>query len=56
MSDDKKPTPPDEKTRFVEAVLEGLADADAGRVHSDAEVAKRMAARFRAKLTRARCS
>lgn len=35
------------KDRFVEAVNQGLADVAAGRVHSDAEVAKRMAARFR---------
>jgi antitoxin YefM len=27
-----------ERTRFLEAIDEGLADADAGRVHSHAEV------------------
>jgi predicted transcriptional regulator len=35
-----------ERARFVAAVDEGLADAEAGRVHPDAAVAKRMAARF----------
>lgn len=35
-----------DRARFVAAVNEGLADAEAGRVHSDAAVAKRMAARF----------
>jgi len=34
-----------EQARFVSAVSEGLADADAGRVHSHAEVARRMKAR-----------
>lgn len=35
-----------ERARFVAAVNEGLADAEAGRVHSDAAVTKRMASRF----------
>jgi prevent-host-death family protein len=35
-----------EQARFVSAVNEGLADAEAGRVHSHAEVVKRMKARF----------
>ena len=35
-----------ERARFVAAVNEGLADAVAGRVHSDIAVAKRMTARF----------
>ena len=34
-----------EQARFVSAVREGIADADAGRVHSHAEVARRMKAR-----------
>ncbi|MBI5549818.1 MAG: type II toxin-antitoxin system prevent-host-death family antitoxin [Deltaproteobacteria bacterium] len=35
-----------ERARIVGAVEEGLADAEAGRVHPHAEVAKRMHARF----------
>jgi len=35
-----------EKARFVAAVDEGLADAEAGRVHSHAVVKKRLKARF----------
>jgi prevent-host-death family protein len=35
-----------ERARFIAAVNEGLADADAGRVSSTADVEKRMAARF----------
>ena len=35
-----------EQSRFVCAVAEGLADADAGRLHSHAEVAKRLRARL----------
>jgi prevent-host-death family protein len=38
-----------EQARFVAAVEEGLADADAGRVHPQAEVARRMKGRFRGK-------
>ena len=38
-----------EQARFVEAVEQGLADAEAGRVHPHAEVARRMQARFGAK-------
>jgi len=35
-----------ERARFAAAVEEGLADAEAGRVHSHASVARRMKARF----------
>jgi prevent-host-death family protein len=35
-----------EQARFVSAVNEGLADVDAGRVHSHAAVKKRMKARL----------
>jgi prevent-host-death family protein len=35
-----------ERARFVALVDEGLADADAGRVHTHAAVAKRIATRF----------
>ena len=35
-----------EQARFVAAVGEGLADAEAGRVHSHAEAKKRIGARF----------
>jgi prevent-host-death family protein len=35
-----------DRARFVEAVNEGLAAAEAGRVHTDAAVSKRMVARF----------
>lgn len=35
-----------EQARFVTAVSEGLADAEAGRVHDHAEVKARMRARF----------
>ena len=35
-----------EQARFVAAVSEGLADSEAGRVHSHAQVKKRMRARF----------
>lgn len=35
-----------EQARFVAAVEEGLADADAGRTHSHAAVVRRMKARF----------
>lgn len=38
-----------ERARFVAAVSEGLSDAEAGRVHTDAAVTKRMAARFSGK-------
>jgi prevent-host-death family protein len=38
-----------EKARFVEAVEEGLADAEARRVHAHTEVTRRMNARFGAK-------
>lgn len=38
-----------EQARFVTAVSEGLADAEAGRVHSHAAVVKRMRERFGAK-------
>ena len=35
-----------ERARFFEAVDEGLADADAGRVHAHADVANRLKARL----------
>ena len=35
-----------ERARFVEAVEDGLADAKAGRVQSNADVIRRMKARF----------
>jgi prevent-host-death family protein len=35
-----------DRARFVAAVSEGLADAEAGRVHPHDEVVKRMKARF----------
>ncbi|HVK72378.1 MAG TPA: type II toxin-antitoxin system Phd/YefM family antitoxin [Kofleriaceae bacterium] len=35
-----------ERARFVAAVNEGLADADAGRVHAHAAVVRRMKARY----------
>jgi prevent-host-death family protein len=35
-----------EQARFVTAVNEGFADAEAGRVHTHADVVKRMKARF----------
>lgn len=35
-----------ERARFVAAVEEGLADANAGRVHLHTDVARRMKARF----------
>jgi antitoxin YefM len=38
-----------EQARFVAAVQEGLSDAEAGRVHTHAEVLKRIGARFRKK-------
>lgn len=38
-----------EQARFVSAVNEGLADAEAGRVHSHASVVKRMRQRFAAR-------
>ena len=38
-----------ERARFVAAVNEGLSDAEAGRIHSDAAVSKRMTARFGSK-------
>lgn len=38
-----------EQGRFVAAVTEGLADSDAGRVYSHAEVKRSMKARFRRK-------
>ena len=38
-----------ERQRFLDAVAEGIADADAGRVHSHAEVVARMRARFAAR-------
>jgi prevent-host-death family protein len=41
-----------ERTRFVAAVEEGLADADAGRLRPHEEVVARMSERFRAKRGR----
>jgi predicted transcriptional regulator len=41
-----------ERARFVSAVAEGLADANAGRVRPHAEVAARMKARFSSKRPR----
>ena len=41
-----------ERARFVAAVEEGLADADAGRVRDHDEVVGRMSERFRANLVR----
>jgi prevent-host-death family protein len=38
-----------EQARFVSAVNEGLADAEAGRVHTHAKIVKRMKARFGAR-------
>jgi prevent-host-death family protein len=38
-----------DQSRFVSAVNAGLADAEADRVHSHAEVKKRLKARFGAK-------
>lgn len=38
-----------EQARFVSAVNEGLADGDAGRVHSHSDVVTRMRDRFGAK-------
>lgn len=38
-----------EQARFVSAVNEGLADAEAGRVHSHASVVRRMRQRFAVK-------
>jgi predicted transcriptional regulator len=38
-----------ERQRFLDAIAEGLADADAGRVHTHAEVVARMHARFAAR-------
>ena len=35
-----------EQSRFVSAVVEGLADADGGRIHPHNEVEKRLRARF----------
>jgi len=35
-----------EQSRFVSAVAEGLADAEAGRLHSHAAVAKQLRARL----------
>lgn len=35
-----------ERARFVSAVEEGLADVEAGRVHSHASVQRRLAARY----------
>jgi prevent-host-death family protein len=40
-----------ERARFVEAVEDGLADARAGRVLSNADVIRRMKARFGRKAT-----
>jgi prevent-host-death family protein len=40
-----------EQARFVQAVQEGLADAEAGRVHSNLDVIRRMRARFGRKAT-----
>jgi predicted transcriptional regulator len=40
-----------EQARFVQAVEEGLADAEAGRVHSNLDVIRRMRARFGRKAT-----
>jgi prevent-host-death family protein len=41
-----------ERARFVAAVGEGLADADAGRLSPHDEVAARMSQRFRSKSSR----
>lgn len=38
-----------ERQRFLDAIAEGIADADAGRVHTHAEVVARMRARFAAR-------
>jgi predicted transcriptional regulator len=38
-----------ERQRFLDAIAEGIADADAGRVHTHAEVVDRMRARFAAR-------
>jgi prevent-host-death family protein len=35
-----------ERARFVSAVEDGLADADAGRIHPHADVVRRMKARY----------
>jgi len=35
-----------ERLRFLAAIKEGLADADAGRVHSHAEIKRRIKQRF----------
>ncbi|HEY6908926.1 MAG TPA: hypothetical protein VI356_06135 [Myxococcales bacterium] len=35
-----------EQARFIAAVNEGIADADAGRIHSHASVIKRFKQRF----------
>jgi predicted transcriptional regulator len=46
------PNTPDDLTelaRFVAAVQEGLADADAGRVHRHADVVRRMKRRYSAR-------
>jgi prevent-host-death family protein len=40
-----------EQARFAAAVEEGLSDAEAGRVHSHADVTRRMKARFGRKAT-----
>jgi prevent-host-death family protein len=40
-----------DRARFVSAVSEGLADADAGRVHLHAEVVRRMKGRAGEKAT-----
>ena len=39
----------EDRERFLAAIAEGLADADAGRVHSHTEVVARMRARFAAR-------
>ncbi|WP_146157455.1 hypothetical protein [Enhygromyxa salina] len=39
-------SPEAERQRFLDAVAQGMADADAGRVRSHAEVVARMRARF----------
>jgi prevent-host-death family protein len=41
-----------ERARFVSAVEEGLADADAGRVRDHDQVAARLKERFRSKRSR----
>jgi predicted transcriptional regulator len=44
MADDRSAEA--ERQRLLDAIAEGIADADAGRVHPHAEVVARMRARF----------